>query len=379
MNSYLNLHIKDLPTPCHLLNLNALENNIRAMAELCGKYGVELWPMVKTHKSLEIAKLQMAAGAKGFLTGTLDEAEILINHGYKNIMLAYPVTDMSGISRIMDLAKKAAVIVSLDGLEAAKRLNNALEKRDIHLPYLLIIDCGLHRLGISLGNIKAFMQGMREFSRLKFVGISSHPGQVYGASNQDEVKAISREEVSILAKAREILINEGYEVQITASGSTPTAAHTIPTGQLNIYRPGNYVFYDSLQAALGVTDIRSCSLTVLASVISHPQEDLLIIDAGSKCLGLDKGAHGISLLKGYGEVLQHPELTVSGLSEEVGKVKIEGHTNIKVGDKIEIVPNHSCSAANLTSYLVTHRNGKVEGHLAIEMRSNSLLRWPQPV
>ncbi|MGL4634174.1 MAG: alanine racemase, partial [Cetobacterium sp.] len=96
-----------------------------------------------------------------------------------------------------------------------------------------------------------------------------------------------------------------------------------------------------------------------------------ILDCGSKCLGLDQGAHGNSLTKGFGIVKNHPELTVIGLSEEVAKVKKEGPSALKIGDKIEIIPNHSCSAANMTNYLIGHRAGTIEKIIEVDIRGNS--------
>ncbi len=101
---------------------------------------------------------------------------------------------------------------------------------------------------------------------------------------------------------------------------------------------------------IGLVKEENCALTVLATVVSNPKENLFLIDTGSKCFGLDKGAHGISLMKGYGYIKGHPELTVSDLSEEVAKIKVEGDTNIKIGDKLRIIPNHACSAANFTNF-----------------------------
>ena len=135
-----------------------------------------------------------------------------------------------------------------------------------------------------------------------------------------------------------------------------------------MYHPGNYVFNDAIQISNGTASEEECALTVLATVISHPSPGHFVCDAGAKCLGLDQGAHGNSSLKGHGRVIGHPELTVSHLSEEVGQ--LEG-TNLKIGDRIRIIPNHSCSTANLTSRLLGVRNGAVERVIEVSMRGNS--------
>jgi len=128
---------------------------------------------------------------------------------------------------------------------------------------------------------------------------------------------------------------------------------------------------DNIQLSNGTARESDCALSVYATIISHPSEDLFICDAGSKCLGLDLGGHGNTAIKGYGYVKGHPELTVSGLSEEVGKLRVDGPTTLRIGDKIEIIPNHSCFVANLTSYLVGCRGDKVERLIKVDMRGNS--------
>ncbi len=365
-----------LPTPSFLVDLDKLEQNIREMGELCKANGKELWPMVKTHKSSQIAKMQGQAGAQGYLVGTIDEAEMLVEQGFKELMFAYPVTASENIARVRELAKKAHVIVSFDGVEGAKLCNEMFALADLKVDYLITIDCGLHRLGVQPEKAAVLAQELKKLSHLQLKGIASHPGHVYGASNLDEVKKVAAEEIKALGVAKEVLVKEGFAVEIIATGSTPTAPLAAQDKNITALRPGNYVFYDVLQMAMGVVPEERCSLTVLATVISHTREDLYIMDAGSKCFGLDKGAHGISLAQGFGMVKGHPELIVEGLSEEVGKLKVTGPTSLKVGDKVEVIPNHACSSANMTNYLLGCRNDVVEEVIYVDARGGSYRKPP---
>ncbi|KYO68610.1 alanine racemase [Thermovenabulum gondwanense] len=363
--------IFDLPTPAFLVDLDKLENNLRGMADLCRENKKQLWPMVKTHKSIEIAKMQADLGAKGFLVGTIDEAEKLVEHGFKEIMLAYPVASKENIERVITLAKKAHIILSFDTKEAASKVDKICEKEGLYLDYLIIIDSGLHRFGVIPEKAPELAKTLREFHHLKFKGIATHPGHVYAKTNSLEVKAVAEEEVNALRLASNLLEKEGFIVEIIATGSTPTAFYVAKDDKINVLRPGNYVFYDAIQVALGIVPEERCALTVIATIVSRPKDDLFIIDAGSKCFGLDKGAHGVFLTAGYGIVKGHPELTVESLSEEVGKIRISGNTNLKVGDKIEVIPNHACSSANMTSFLIGHRRGLIEKILPVDARGGS--------
>lgn len=370
------MNISELVTPSFLVNLDVLEKNISEMAMICNENNVEPWPMVKTHKSTQICDIQEAEGVGGFLVGTVDEAEKLVNSGFYDIMLAYPVAGKENINRVVDLAKKASIIVDFDGTDTAKQLNDALEEENATMEYLIIVDSGLHRFGVAPEYAGNLAEELEQFQNLEFLGISTHPGQVYGCKDMDEVKGVARTEVEALKIAVKSLEEKGFTPEIVATGSTPTAKFAVQSEVVNVLRPGNYVFYDNIQMALGVVPESRCALTVLATVISRPSDDMLIVDAGSKCLGLDKGAHGISLIKGFGYIKGHPELVITDLSEEVAKVEIEQDTDIKVGDKIEIIPNHACSSANMTDYLIGHRGGTIEETIYIDARGGSVRKPP---
>ncbi|MDR7866860.1 MAG: alanine racemase [Sporomusaceae bacterium] len=370
------MNINDLATPSFLLDLDAFEANLRAMAAMCEQTGVQLWPMVKTHKSTAIARRQKDAGAAGFLTGTLDEAEQLAAAGFTDLMLAYPVAGRANVGRALALARQARVTFSLDGVAAARALAAAQPADGPYLDYLIIIDSGLHRFGVPPAQAAELAAALSGYKKLRLRGVATHPGQVYGANGRDGVAAAAADEIAALTQARDVLLSHGYPVDIVATGSTPTASLAAASGVVTALRPGNYVFYDNTQVALGVVPQERCALAVLATILSRPRPDTFIIDAGSKCLGLDKGAHGSSLLAGFGLVAGHPGLTVAGLSEEVGRVAITGDTSLAVGDKIAVIPNHACAAANMTSWLVGHRQGQTECALAVDMRGNVRLRPP---
>ncbi|WDV46436.1 alanine racemase [Clostridiaceae bacterium M8S5] len=358
-----------LKTPAILVDLDIMERNIRRYQEECNRYNKKLWPMIKTHKSTEIVRLQQRFGADGFLAGTLDECEALCDAGIENIMYAYPVSTLPNIRRVIDIAEKSNFIIRLDNLESAYIINEVATKEKVVINYTVIVDSGLHRFGVNPEKVVDLVNKLQKCKGLCFKGISTHPGHVYGATNADEVKKYVDDEKRALKIATEALISSGYELEIISSGATPTFFETVSDEYINIYHPGNYVFNDCIQISTDTARIEDCALTVLASVVSHPTEDLFIIDAGSKCLGLDKGAHGNSAIKGYGYIKGHTELTLYSLSEEVGKIHVCGKTKLKVGDIVEIIPNHACTPANMTSWLIGCRKDVVK-QIEVDIRGN---------
>lgn len=365
------MKLNELQTPNFILNLDTLEKNLNYIQELCNKNNKKLWPMTKTHKSTKLAKMQIEYGAQGLLVGTIDEAETFINEGVNDITFPYTVSNINNIKRIIELSKKARIIISFDNIEAAKTWNKELENNNIKLEYFILINSGLNRLGVKAGECVRLAEELNKLENLELIGISTHPGHVYGVTLPEEVKLISNQEVEIMENAKKYLTKAGFDIKHVATGSTPTFFDVVDKDIFDILRPGNYPFYDNIQLSLDVCKEEDCALTALGTIISKPNEKLFIVDVGSKCLGLDKGAHGSSLITGFGRVRGHEELNMIGLSEEVGKIEIIGDTKLKIGDKIEIIPNHSCSCANMTSYVIGYRGEEIEEIIEIDVRGNS--------
>lgn len=368
--------IYELSTPSFLIDLDQMEANIKSVQKLCDDNSKELWPMVKTHKSSQLAKMQMEAGAKGFLVGTLDEAKILAQKGAKRITYAYPVAGEENLNRVIEINKDTELYVSIDCKEQLKPLDDKLEANHMKIKALIIIDSGLGRFGVQPDDVTKLAADVARYKNIELAGISTHPGHVYASQNMEDVKKYAKQEVTAIKTAKDKLINAGYKVDMVATGSTPTMSFAAKDENITVLRPGNYIFYDNIQMSMGLVKEEDCAMTVLATVISHPKEGQYLIDAGTKCFGLDKGAHGISLVEGYGFIKGHPELIISDLSEEVGKIEVKGKTNIKIGDKLRIIPNHTCSSANCTNYLIGHRGDEIKEVIKMDMRGGSVRRPP---
>ena len=362
---------ESLQTPAIIVYMDALEHNLKKYHDEAKAHGKQIWPMIKTHKSLEMIDMQEAAGATGYLCGTLDEAEALCKKGVKNIMYAYPVASEVSIKRVIEIAKKANFIIRLDNLDGAALIEKYAAEAGITIQYTIIINAGLDRFGLKPDKVLEFAEAMKQFPHLKFVGVSSHPGHVYSATKHEEIQKYVDDERNSVATAVKALKDAGYKLEIVSSGSTPTFWGSVGDENIQIFHPGNYIFCDYIQMSIDIAKEEECALAIYATVISHPNEETYICDAGAKCLGLDQGAHGNAAIKGHGYVKGHPELTVYSLSEEVGKIHADGPTDIKVGDKIEIIPNHSCSSANLTSYYIGVRGDEVERVIPVDIRGNS--------
>ena len=366
------MKIDELQTPAILIRSQALQHNLNRYQQACDRHHKQLWPMLKTHKSIAIADMQQALGASGFLCGTLDECEALCSHGVRQIMYAYPLAGKIACRRAATLAKSCEFYTRIDTLDSAAQLNAAAQELDVTIKYTIILDCGLHRFGMDASRILPFAQSMKRFTHLEFMGISTHCGHVYAEADAQRVPLYAQQEREAIHAAVDALKEGGFNVRMVTSGATPTFFGTVDDDVITHFHPGNYVFHDRIQMANHTAGEDDCALVVYATVISHPREGLLICDAGAKCLGLDQGAHGNSALQGHGHVIGHPELLVTSLSEEVGKITISGATDVKVGDRIMIIPNHACSSANLTDYYIAVDSAEnIEQVIKVDMRSNA--------
>jgi len=374
----------NIQTPAILLDLDILENNIKNFHQITAGGSKKLWPMIKTHKSTEIARIQLNHGATGFLCGTLDECEAVHKNlicGEKrdiSIMYAYPVASHPNITRAIKLANDCdSFFLRIDNHKQAELLNQAAEEANVYVNYTVIINSGLNRFGVMPYELEKLMIKIAGLKHIKFAGISTHTGHVYGATDIQGVVDIARQESLIMLNAANILANMGIMPQLISSGSTPTYLHIANDDTINCLHPGNYVFMDNMQISVGCAKEDDCALTVLTTVISAPRTGEFIIDAGSKCLGLDKGAHGNSKIRGHGRIknIDDDIFIIESLSEEVGKIivseKHHGKINLKIGDKLEIIPNHACAVANNTYYYIAMRQGVFDRLVTVDMRGNS--------
>lgn len=359
--------LNQLDTPSLLVDLTVLQQNIESMAALAQRTGRALRPMIKTHKSKDIVKMQMQAGMIGVLAAKLDEAEVMAEAGVNDITLAYPIIGETKQSRAAALVHRVSLTLSVDSFEAIAEATKIATLAKRTLPVLIIIDSGLHRLGVIAQDVVPLAQRIREQPTLHLRGVATHAGQVYGA-DAGRVEAIAAEEAEAVIHAAEILRAAGYPIDVVAIGSTPTVRRGTPQPGITEIRPGNYVFNDGLQVALGSARLEDCAVSVLTTVISRPVPNRAVVDCGSKVLALDRGAHASDILTGFGLVKGHPTWVVERLSEELAVLRLPDEAQIRIGDRLQIIPNHACPVVNLFDEMIGVRHGRVERSFRVDAR-----------
>ncbi len=363
----LNKNVVEVDTPALLLDLDKVERNMNDIANFAEEVGVAVRPHIKTHKCIEIAKRQIASGAVGLTVAKVGEAEVMVDGGITDILIAYPLAAQKKLERVRTLMKKAIITVAVDSIEQAEILHQFFTE-DEPLNVMIKVNSGLNRVGVEPnGEVLELANYIDGLSALELKGIFTHAGHSYAATSEEELNKIALEEANAVLKSAELCEEAGIKIATRSIGSTPTFKKAGAVEGITEIRPGNAVFYDMVQVGLGVATTEQCALTVMASVVSK-KADRIIIDAGSKTLALDQGAHGNSSIAGHGFIKEHPDLVIERLSEEHGVIPISGDVHVKLNDRFTIIPNHACVVANLFDYYLVHRNGNIVYRWKVDAR-----------
>jgi len=362
-------------TPYPVVSTTRLEANIQRMQALATHAGVRLRPHAKTHKSPVIARMQMEAGAVGICCAKLGEAEVFADHGITDIRLPYPVNP-SNADRVLALLDRVRLSIIVDDEEVARDWSSAMSRAGKTLDILVKVDVGFHRCGMdpAAPDLVERIGRIAASPGLNFKGLLSHAGHAYHATSPYELAAITASETEIMVGLALRLREVGVTVEEVSVGSTPTASFAPSQRGITEMRPGNYVFLDRTQVGLGAATFANCALFVVASVVSRPAPDRVILDCGSKTLTSD-GARGFGDAPGYGlvfmssdEDVPDPAILVERLSEEHATCRVPPESPLRPGDRVRVLPNHACTVTNLTDALVLARADGSLDRLAIAAR-----------
>ena len=355
------MNLNDLDTPVLLADLDILERNIARMARISHNGGKALRPHTKTHKTPEIARMQIAAGAQGLTCAKLGEAEVLVDAGFDDVFIANQIVGPLKIERLLNLALRARITVAIDSVEVALPIGDAAAARGIRVPVRIEVDTGLGRAGArSAPEVLAIARCAAESRGLEFAGIFTHEGHLYKSA--EPALAAAHAAGQMLGTA-DMLADAGLPCEAISVGSTPGASLMAPYEGLTELRPGVYVFNDRTQVRLGAPG-EACALTVLATVVSVRSDGKIIIDAGTKSMASDCPFED----RTFGEIVGHPEVRFVGASEEHGHLMPEGGTTLRVGDRMRIIPNHACTCVNMHDMMTAVRGETVEATWTIAGR-----------
>mgnify|MGYP001952908949 CR=1 FL=1 len=351
------------------IDFTQVKQNIQSMVHSLSEYNISHRPHVKPHKNVELAKLQIESGAIGITCATLTELEVMAKGGIENILLAMPLVGEDQWNRLLDILRhyNFTFITLVDSEIGLKGLSQIGEKLNQPINVLVDIDSGGHREGIQREETVEFVKKVISNKWLHFKGLFTYYGHIYAYPiNQHPEKA--KEEATILLEQKQKLEAEGITVEILSGGSTVSSIYPNELSGITESRAGNFIFYDMNAVHLGIADISQCALRIVAKIISIPIKGKATIDAGSKAMTTDQPIKGNE----YGYVVNNPELMIVKLNEEHGFVEYDPEkVDVKIGDIVEIIPNHACVVPNLYNQVFLFEDNRLVRSINVDARGRN--------
>ncbi|MBY6140329.1 DSD1 family PLP-dependent enzyme [Leisingera daeponensis] len=350
----------DIQTPALVLDLDALERNIKKMGDYAKAHGMRHRVHGKMHKSVDVAKLQeKLGGAVGVCCQKVSEAEVFARGGIKDILVSNQVRDPLKIDRLARLPKLGArTIVCVDDIDNVADLSAAAQKHDTELEVFVEIDCGAGRCGVTTTEaVVEIAKAVNAAENLKFSGIQAYQGAMQHMDSYEDRKAKLDIAIAQVADAVEGLKKEGIECELVSGGGTGSYYFESNSGVYNELQCGSYAFMDADYGRILDKDGNRIdqgewenAFFLLTQVMSHAKADKAIVDAGLKAQSVDSGLPFI-----FGR----DDVEYIKCSDEHGVVS-DPNGALKVGDKLRLVPGHCDPTANVHDWYVGVRNGKVE-------------------
>jgi D-serine deaminase-like pyridoxal phosphate-dependent protein len=360
----------ELDTPSLLFDLDVVERNVREMARVAAEAGVALRPHTKTHKTTELAAMQRDAGSRGITVAKLGEAEVMVDAGLDDVLVAYPIWGEAKLARLRVLLERSVIRVSLDSVEVAEGIGRIGRDLGRDVPVLVEVDTGLHRLGRPPGGPSVdLVEEVARIEGVEVIGLLTHAGHAYRSTTPDELRTAAEREALDLVETAAACAEAGVEIREISVGSTPTARTAARVDGVTEIRPGTYVFNDVQQMRLGVAAEADCGARVLVTVVARPSAERFVVDGGSKAFSSD-GGDGPPF-PGRGVVLGRRDLRLDFFSEEHGVGHVESDGDVAIGDRLEVIPLHVCSCVNLFDVAVGVRAGGVDHEIPIAARGKS--------
>jgi D-serine deaminase-like pyridoxal phosphate-dependent protein len=336
----------ELDTPCVTILLDRVEHNIARVQNMIAARGMANRPHIKTHKIPAIARMQIEAGAVGLTCQKLGEAEVFTDAGVADdLLITFNIIGDAKTGRLMDLAervKRLAVVadneIVLGGLSAAAR------SRGRELPVLIECDTGFGRNGVQTPAAALDLAKMAiKLPGLSFEGLLVFPNT-------------APRTLEFFYAAIALFAASGIALPVRSGGGTPALSALADYPMMTEHRAGTYVYNDVMMVHSGVATWSDCAMHVRTTVVSRPTEDRAIVDAGSKMLTREQ-----YYVQNFGHVVEYPDAVVANVSEEHGMIDLSASAKKpRIGEVINIIPNHCCVVSNMVDEVYGLRNGRVE-------------------
>lgn len=347
--------LRDLPTPCLILDADRMERNIARLNARLETLGVDSRPHLKTAKSVEVARFMTRTPEGPATVSTLREAEEFARGGLRDIFYAVGISPAKLPTVLALRARGVDLRIALDSVEQAEAVAAASRAAGDAIPTLIEIDSDGERAGVQPGDrdrLVAIAEALSRGAALR--GVFTHAGGSYGARGVAALQAFAAKERDAVVTAATHLRDAGFACPVVSVGSSPTAHFATDLTGVTEVRAGVFVFHDLVMAGIGVCAVDDIAISVLGTVIGHQRDKgWILVDAGWTALSRDHGTAGQDVDQGYGLVCDlegRPigELIVQGVTQEHGIMALRAGATaalpeLAIGDRVRILPNHACA------------------------------------
>lgn len=339
-----------LDTPALLVDLDIMEANIAHVAAACRAQGVAWRPHFKGHKTIEIARKQIAAGAIGLTCAKLGEAEVLADAGIRDLLIANQIVGPAKLRRLVALLDRADVIVSVDNEQNVHDLAAAMQGKRLRV--VIEVDTGMKRAGVAPGAPAAALADIiAQHAALKFVGVmgwEAHTTAIQDPAAKEKAVVAA---IGLLTQSADSCRKAGHDVQIVSCGGTGTLLYCVQQPGVTEVQVGGAIFCDQHYRTHYNIDLPQ-ALTVLTTVTSRPTPTRVILDAGKKAMSMDAALP---------RPLGIPPMKDLRLSAEHAQIELEAPSDSpRIGDRVPLVVGYSDTTVHLHEEIVATRKGAVE-------------------
>lgn len=350
---------KQLETPCIVADMQQVVSNITKLQNIANENNCCLRPHIKTHKSIEIARMQIDAGACGITCAKVSEAEVMAKGGIDDIFIAYPLVGEHKLKRALLLYHKLKrLILAVDSIECARALSEFAEKENVIFEVRIEVDTGAKRTGIVTDNLELYAKEIKNLEGIQVTGIYTFKSLVYRNAPTTDNNLAGLEEGQLMADIAKKLNAIGFDIKDISTGSTPTGESCAKTGLVTEIRPGTYVFYDQMTYMEKACTFSEIAAAVYATVVSVPDDSYAVVDAGTKTFSCDVRLHEAPFYyEGFAYIPNREDLILDRMNEEHGIIRATNkELGLKVGDIIPLIPVHICTAVNLQNEIYLYSN-----------------------
>lgn len=340
--------IFDLDTPTLLLDRSASDRNLAQMSGFFRDRPAKLRPHFKNHKCVRLAHRQMAAGAIGMTCAKLGEAEVLVEHGFDNLLIANQIVGPSKTRRLAELAKRARIAVAVDHVDQVAAISQSASASGSTLDLLVEVDIGMGRCGVSCGRpALELARQISDFPSVRFHGIQAYEGHLVNVVDRAERASRATAAMRQAIETRRLIETDGIPVACLSGCSSATYNSTGVLDGIDEIQAGTYATMDRQYHRLAPEF--EIALSILVRVISRPTAKKAVLDLGVKGAGAE---FGVPMIHGF------PDVEIpSFLSEE--HTVVQNVPDWKIGQVLELIPSHACTTCNLYREMVVHENGIV--------------------